>query len=110
MNLVTTSGLVLYEIAATRVPEDLTSTLLINDLTNRFTLSQLLRPILPDESTIKAISRTGRHSLSVLKVSKLIVSSNDSKVATTDPKKVRKKKQKNDKCAAIGQGEFHSVS
>lgn len=92
MNLVTTSGLVLYEIAATRVPEELTSSLLINALTNRFTLSQLLRPILPDESTIKAISRTGRHSLSVLKVSKLIVSLNESKVATTDLKKPEKKK------------------
>ena len=62
-------GLVLYAIAATCVAELLTSSLLTIALRNRFIRSQFLRPMLPDESMIKAISTTERHSLSVLKVS-----------------------------------------
>lgn len=60
----TTSGLVLYAIAATRVVARPTSILLTIDLTNRFIRSQFSRPMLPEESTIKAISRTVPHSLS----------------------------------------------
>ena len=57
-------GLLLYAIAATCVTELLTSSLLTSTLRNRFIRSQFLRPILPDESMIKAISSTERHSLS----------------------------------------------
>ena len=57
-------GLLLYAIAATCVTELLTSSLLTIALRNRFIRSQFLRPILPDESMIKAISSTERHSLS----------------------------------------------
>ena len=56
--------MVLYDITAKCVAEGLMSSLLTKALRNRFTLSQLLRPILPDESTINAISTTVLHSLS----------------------------------------------
>ena len=50
--------------AATLVPEELTSSLLVAALTKRLTLSQFLRLILPDESMINAISTTVAQSLS----------------------------------------------
>ena len=64
LNSITTSGLLLYATAATCVTELLTSSLLTSALRNRLIRSQFLRPILPDESMIKAISSTERHSLS----------------------------------------------
>ena len=54
----------LYDMAATCAAEGLTSSLLITALTKRFVLSQFIRPILPEESMIKAISKRGLHSLS----------------------------------------------
>lgn len=50
--------------AATWAAEALSTSLLITALTNRFVLSQFVRPILPDESMINAISKRGLHSLS----------------------------------------------
>lgn len=60
----TTSGLLLYAIAAMCVADGLTSSLLTNAFRNRFIFSQLVRPIDPDESMTKAMSTTVRHSLS----------------------------------------------
>lgn len=64
LNLITTRGSVLYAMAATWAAEALSTSLLITALTNRFVLSQFVRPILPDESMINAISKRGLHSLS----------------------------------------------
>ena len=50
--------------AAMRVLEEPTSSLLTTDFTNRFIRIQLLPPMLPDESMIKAMSKTKLQTLS----------------------------------------------